>query len=143
MKRSTRFIAVASVIAVAGLAFAGCAHHWSPEKRADYMAKKIASKLDLNDEQKAKLYAIKDEAVAKFKEERAGHKAMRAEAIALVKKDKVERAEVEKLFSEREEHMKRLRPFIIDKIIEFHAILTPEQRAKAAELMEEFQKKME
>jgi periplasmic protein CpxP/Spy len=142
-------IIAAGVLSVAALGFVlqGCGHgpwgHHSPEKRAEYAVKHIASKLDLTDEQKTKLNAIKDEIVAKFKEERGKHKGTREQAVALWKQDTVNRADVEKLFAEREEHMKTMRPFIIDKLIEFHGMLTPEQRAKAAGIMEEFHKKMQ
>ncbi len=142
-------IIAAGVLSVAALGFAlqGCKHgpwgHHSPEQRAEYAVKHIASKLDLNDEQKAKLEKIKDEVVAKFKEERGKSKGMHEQALALWKQDTVNRADVEKLFAGREDHMKTMRPFIIDKLIEFHGILTPEQRAKAAGIMEEFHKKMQ
>lgn len=131
-------IAAAAVVAVAALVATGCGScRPGPEKRADWVVKKISSKLDLTKEQKAKLDAIKVEVLAKFKEERATHRKMGSEAIALVKSDKLDEAAVNRLLDTRETSMKRLRPYIVDKIVEFHAMLTPEQRAKLASLMEE------
>lgn len=47
----------------------GCSRHYrSPEKRAEFVVKKINSELDLNDSQKKELYRIKDEILSKRKE---------------------------------------------------------------------------
>jgi len=131
-------IVAAAAVAAAVLVATGCgSYRPRPEKRADWAVKKISSKLDLTKEPKAKLEGIKVEVLAKFKEERATHIKMRTEAIALVKSDKLDEAAVNRIIDTREAAMKRLRPFIVDKIVEFHDMLTPEQRAKLASLMEE------
>lgn len=130
-------LAATAVMAI-GIAATGCDRPCrpSPEKKADWMAKKIASKLDLNDAQKAKLSRIKEEVLARMKNESAGREKTGREAIALVKSDRLDAAAVNRIFDEREAAMKRLKPFIVEKIVEFHAMLTPEQRAKLADYME-------
>ncbi len=131
-------ILAAITVAVAALVATGCGScRPGPEKRADWAVKKISSKLDLTKEQRAQLDGIKVEVLAKFKEEKAAHKTIGTEAIALVKSVKLDEAAVNRLLDTREAAMKRLRPFIVDKIVEFHGMLTPEQRAKLASLMEE------
>jgi len=138
MKPLTTTLLAATAVIFIGAAVMGCGrpHHPSPEKRADWVVKKVSSKLDLNTDQKAKLNKIKEEVLAKMKEESANREKVGREALTLVKSDKVDAAAVNKLFDEREAAMKRLKPFFVEKIVEFHGMLTPEQRAKLADYME-------
>lgn len=138
MKPLTTTLLAATAVMFIGAAVMGCGrpHPPSPEKRADWIVKKVSSKLDLNADQKAKLNTIKEEVLARMKEESAGREKTGREALALVKSGKIDAASVNKLFDEREAAMKRLKPFFVEKIVEFHAMLTPEQRTTLADYME-------
>ncbi|TFH42579.1 MAG: hypothetical protein E4G96_03155 [Chrysiogenales bacterium] len=98
----------------------------------------IASKLDCNREQREKLDRIEGEIVAKIKENRSGRENGFGDVVAMVKKNRVTRDEVVLLIDRREAKMREMKPFLIDKIVEFHAILTPAQRQKIADGMLEF-----
>jgi periplasmic protein CpxP/Spy len=135
----------AVLVLFSGLFFSGCSRmhfcHQSPEKRADYFVKMITKELDLNDEQKAKLNKIKNEVLAKFKEAKAENADAHSKAIALIRQEKLDAATLDKFISEKEDKFKKIKPFVIEKIIEFHSMLTPEQRVKLAEKMEKIHKK--
>jgi periplasmic protein CpxP/Spy len=142
MKKTLKYSVAAIAAGALAIGIMGCGgwhhgRHCSPEKAAGFAVKRISSKLDLNDAQRAKLEAIKDEALVKFKEAHGDRDAAHQQAIDLVKKDRLNGADIDKLFTEREEQMKKLKPFVIEKLVEFHAMLTPAQRVKLAELMKE------
>ncbi|OHD69286.1 MAG: hypothetical protein A2W19_15930 [Spirochaetes bacterium RBG_16_49_21] len=121
---------------------AGCAKkHFlckTPEKRAEFIVKKLTRTLDLTEEQVEKLNKIKDEILAATKNIRNERKAFRNEALVLVKSEKLDRNAFNNLISRREQAWNELKPLIIDKLIEFHSMLTPEQKNKLAEKMEKF-----
>jgi Spy/CpxP family protein refolding chaperone len=142
----SKIIALSVVLGVvaSGALFLGCRHKYkSPEKRAEWIVGKIASELDLDDDQKLELDRIKDEALEKYREHREKRKAIHGRVIELVKSDTLDVDEVNRIFDEREKKMKKMRPFIIEKITEFHRILKPEQKEKLAEKLQEFKKRHE
>ncbi len=125
-----------------GALFWGCRHgHGSPEKKAEWIVGKISSELDLTDDQKLEIDRIKDEVLEKFREHRKTRKAMHERVIRLVKSDTLDVDEINRIFDEKEARHREMRPFIIEKIVEFHRILKPEQKEKLAEKLEEFGKR--
>lgn len=145
MNKTYVLVAGAVLVAFLGVFFSGCSRmhfcHPSPEKRADYFVKHITKELDLNNEQKARLNKIKDEVLAKFKEAKAEKADMHNKAVALIKQEKLDAATLDKFISEKEDKFKKIKPFMIEKIIEFHSMLTPEQKVKLVEEMEKIHKK--
>ena len=139
------------VIALGGFGLHYCGHHrdggyhghhgWhhggNPEKKAEYIVKRIKSKLDLTDAQVVKVNKIKDDILAKRKEMKSLKKGIAKEVIAQTKKDKVDQEKLNQLFASKEKKIKELRGFMVAKYAEFHAILTPKQRKELAELMED------
>lgn len=140
MLRKSLVLATVGLIAIAGLA--GCrrgAHLIrNPEKRVEWIVNHISKELDLNDAQKAKLKIMAQDIKAK-------HKAMRAENAqnfdqftAQIRKDKLDMNVINSLIDKKHETMQQIRPFALEKLTEFHAMLTPEQRNKLADKMEKF-----
>lgn len=134
-------ILMAGMVALSGALVAGC-HGCRPhcpgatiDKRADWISKRVASKLDLTDAQKVTLDKIKAEVVEKMKAHRADRDKGFDDVLALVGKDKITKDDVAKLADRREAKMKELKPFVIDKIVEFHNMLTPAQRQKVADVI--------
>lgn len=128
-------------VLVTALAFGSCRRNHcrvSPEKKVDYAAKRIASELDLTDAQKTRLDLMKAEIVAKMKEHRKDRAEQHKKIIDLVISDELDRGNLEKIADQKHAKMQELRPFVIDKIIEFHKMLTPEQRQKLAEKIDKF-----
>ncbi len=132
------------IVAVAGavlFSVTGCSrmywHKYEPEKRAACMVERISKKLDLTREQHAKLVQIKDEIMAKRGEFKPLKNALFDEIIKQTKSDKADQAEINRRIDPIEAKAKELRPFLVSKFAEFHAMLTPEQRNKLAKELEE------
>jgi protein CpxP len=138
-RKMIQFTAVAGVIA-AGIAIGGCATkrflYKSPEKRAEFIVKKLTHTLDFTKDQVEKLNKIKSEILARTKNFRNDREDLYNQAIVLIKSDKLDANALNNWISRREQIRNELKPFIIDKIIEFHDMLTPEQKNKLAEKME-------
>ena len=122
------------VALVAVTALVGC--YRTPEQRATHLVDRISDKLDLNADQKAKLNAIKEEFLAKAPAMRKAREESFDELIALMRAPKIDQDKVNTLMGKNKAQMDDLMRFISAKYIEFHDMLTPEQREKAAKEME-------
>ena len=87
-------------------------------------------KLDLTDAQEEKLFAIRDELKQLRKDARREKKARLEEAKALVMADNLDQVLVLKRFEEHQQKMLTAAPSIVEKVAEFHATLSPEQKEK-------------
>ena len=151
MTKKLVLVAVIAVLATAGIIFGAQAlrYHYrqsnfrgQPEKRAEYIVKKLTKRLDLTKEQQDKVNKIKDEILARTKNLREDRAMLRQEASTLFKEDKLTKEKVNKFIDKRKSKIDELRPFIVDKIIELHAILTPEQRGKLLLFERRFEKEL-
>ncbi len=107
----------------------------------EWVSEKLTSKLDLDEAQQTKLQSIKTELVAKHKELKPKRDAWMTEVISQIRKDTVDVKSLEKVSAEQDVRHIEMRKFFQAKMIEFHAVLKPEQREKLAELVEKFSKK--
>ncbi|WP_411821424.1 Spy/CpxP family protein refolding chaperone [Leptospira sp. 'Mane'] len=131
-------------ILIAGVSFGlltDCGKFKSFEKRVEWVANKLTSKLDLDDAQKAKLESIKAELIAKHKVNRPKHDTWITEITSQIRNEKIDTKALDKLHADREAQHLEMRKFFQTKLIEFHAVLKPEQRTKLADLITEFAKK--
>jgi periplasmic protein CpxP/Spy len=130
------------VVALAGAAFLlsgchrRCGWHRSPEERADWVARKIASELGLDAAQKAKLDTVKAALLARQSDFKAVHAGLKDLLIGQIRSASVDTAALDKGLEEREAKMKELRAFAVAEFAQFHAILTPAQREKLAAKLE-------
>jgi periplasmic protein CpxP/Spy len=134
------FIAGAGLIAMSlGACRRHCGHGFGQlkEKHLNYISKKLASKLDLDDAQKAKLETIKGELVAKLGSFKSMRKDVQQEFVNQLNADKFDDQKVNKLFETKEKEWAETRKFLTAKMSEFHAMLKPEQRKKLAALIED------
>ncbi len=97
----------------------------TPEERAGFMAGKIADDLDLDAAQRVKLESMKKEIIAKMQAMHADREARKPRILALVRSDKLDAADVNAVIAEHEAKRGQMKPFIVEKVVEFHAILTP------------------
>jgi Spy/CpxP family protein refolding chaperone len=133
-----RFIrgAVAVSLLVIVTSVIACRHHSGRgfDKFAlEAMNKRIASELDLNESQHASLEAITAEFKAKMTEIHAGSKERRIQAADLIRQDVIDRVAVDQMIAERRDKILELADLAVDRLIAFHAVLTPEQREKIAD----------
>ncbi len=130
------------ILLVMTLLVGGCSRHYrSPEKRAEFVVKKINSELDLNDSQKKELYRIKDEILSKRKELKLQGPRIPAEVLTEFRQPALDEKKINKSFELEMNKMIEMRTFMTKKAVEFHSILTPEQRNQLVDLITEFQQK--
>jgi Spy/CpxP family protein refolding chaperone len=125
----------------------GCSrwHSQPMEKKATKIADRISKKLDLTESQRAELKQIKDEIVAKIKskENVAQRKEIRTAFFEMFKGDSLTKEKLMDLYQKNEGAQKEMREFLMDKLAQFHKMLTPEQRTKFVDWMEKFAKRFE
>mgnify|MGYP003597251757 CR=1 FL=1 len=114
--------------------------HKSPEERAEWMAKKISKELDLNDAQKQVLNKIKDEIVAKHKAEKSNRDLQFAELTKLIRSETIDNKKLTELRQRHRAERETMEAMFVEKALELHKVLTPEQRNKAADLLEKHMK---
>ncbi|MDF3819938.1 Spy/CpxP family protein refolding chaperone [Leptospira sp. 96542] len=140
LKKIFRITTLVGFVFAFGLVFANCRGHHSFEKRVEWVASKLTSKLDLDESQIAKLGTIKSEIIAKHKELKPKHMNWASEIAKQVRQEKIDSKVLDKMSSEKDVRHQEMRKFFHAKLVEFHAILKPEQREKFAELIEKFSK---
>lgn len=146
MRHAKRYGLIGAIFAGA-LASAGCNHHrgWhhggNPEKHADWMADKVADKLELNDAQKAKFKEVQDAMLAARKEMREGRKELHKELITMVKGPELDQERLTAIANDRKAVFEKHLPLVVSKLAEFHKTLSAEQKAEAAEFLEKMQER--
>ncbi len=136
-----KLFAIIALFSLAGMNACRPWKHKSPEERAEWMVKRISKELDLNDTQKQALNRIKDEFIAKHKADRPQMEAQFAALSDLVRSDTIDQAKLKDLRKKHQAHRESMENFFVEKAIEFHKVLTPEQRVKAADLMQKYFRK--
>lgn len=131
------------IVAMAALSFTACRPWWhkTMQERAGYIAKKISSKLDLNDSQNQKLNAMRDEVVKKLEANEKEMIQISREFEQLVRADKMDTKKLKELKDRRAAIHTDVEAVMMDKLVEFHGILTPEQHTKAADLLKKFRER--
>lgn len=142
MKKTTLLITVA-IISILLISIYGCRHCMTAmcgpkafENRIETMAKKLSKELDLTDEQNNHLNTIKDEIIAKLSERRKHRSEMFTVIREEIQKDAIDQKRLEKLFDERKQFREDMHRFLIKKAVEFHSMLTKEQRSKLVLLID-------
>ena len=115
-------------------------HGWntSPEEHARWRGKmldRVASKLELNGEQKAKLAVAADKLHAQRTALR-GATDPRSEVRSLVAGEKFDRARAQALVAEKTAAVTTKSPEVIAALADFYDSLNPQQQAKVREFME-------
>ncbi len=129
------------------LLFGGCRMHHnsffhsSPEEKAEKIINYISDELDMNEAQRIVMNKIKEDIIEKHKELHADKGDMHNKAFELATKETLTKADLEAAFGDKADKIMEMKDFMMEKIVEFHAILTPEQKKTVAEKMEKFHDK--
>ena len=137
-KRNIVIVTLTSLFLATG--FAACRHGYHrgfDEYDMEAATNRIAARLDLNDAQKADLKSIAIEIAAKVKDMRADREARHQELADLVRQETISRDTVDRMITDKLEQMEELAAFATERLLAFHATLTPEQREKIAVHLEE------
>ncbi len=135
------------IILITGIVGLGFASGFRDKHRGDgnfrFMLEKVAKELNLNDQQQAEVNKIKDEIKAKMDENKQKRKDHMSEMEKMFRSDTFDKQKVMDMDKMRETKREEMRTFMIDEMAKFHALLTSEQRNKAADLMKEKHEKMD
>lgn len=136
-------------IAMAGLAtlatfavVAACTRPKGPEQKADWATAMLSKKLDLNEDQRGKLDAVKTEVLGIMKAHQADRAKNFEEIKQLVLSERLDPARVKALMAERQKLIDENYDRVFAKVSDFHASLKPEQKKEAVEMMEKFAEHM-
>ena len=139
MKIHCRFIILAVILIITALVFAGCKSHRSGYKHEvamDY----IAESLDLNDDQQKELEGIKTDIMAEIQKMREARQSMRATIKEELGKDQVDEAVIKGLVLEHRNQMSTIVDVAVDRLIDFHGSLLPDQKAKLIAKIEKYER---
>lgn len=137
-KRNVLIIILLSMFMVTGVV--ACKHHHSrgfDEFDLEAAVNRIASRLELDESQKADLKKITTEIAAKAKEIHADREAHHKELADMVRQETISRDTVDQMIADKLEKIQIMADFAADRLIAFHETLTPEQREKVAKHIEE------
>lgn len=132
-----RFIVPAVIIlfVIAGI----CGISYAKKKFKDgphgFMIEMLTENLNLTADQKASVEKIKKEIREKMDARRNDRAEGMQEFADEFKKGSLDKNRLKEIHQKREADKEEMESFIMDKIIEFHGILTPEQRTQAANNM--------
>jgi Spy/CpxP family protein refolding chaperone len=101
----------------------------------------IAETLDLTEPQREQLDGIKEEFMVRAAEMQAQKEAMHAEFMAELRKAEISRENLNSLIARKRANMDELINLAVDRLIEFHKALSPEQREKLVAKIEYFHEK--
>lgn len=122
-----------TALAAATMTGSACHRHQSPAERAQWMADKVAKELELDAPQKVKLAAAKDEFLAARTAAQQEHRALMETLLAQVQSDRLDQAKLARLFEQHQALQRQTMDKVLPKVAEWHASLTPEQKAEAVE----------
>lgn len=143
--KSTKFRIISSIVAVIILISAVGGAVWAKKKFRDgphgFLIGRIVEKLNLSDNQKAQVEKIRDQIRERMESKKDNRENLMDEFANEFKKDNLDKSKLAELDQKRTQSEQEMKDFMMDKLIEFHNILTPEQRLKAAETLTELKNK--
>lgn len=113
-----------------------CFNH-NPEERAEWMTERIASELELDENQKGKLITLRAEIMNAHRMLQDDRESSSDDIKTLVASEKMDKEAVRALFDRRHKKAEQLAGPVLDKLVDFHASLNAEQKQKIIEFMEE------
>ncbi|MFV2061028.1 MAG: hypothetical protein ACC653_10110, partial [Gammaproteobacteria bacterium] len=141
MKNKKRLLIPTLLFLVLGaVTLSACNHPQSPEEKAEWVMHKIATTLELRQDQIVKLNDVKDE-IMKHKKLHQTKKAEFMDGLMVeIEKPTIDRNFFINLIDQHKTNLDTLAPPIIDKIIIFHESLTVEQKTNVVKIMKKFKK---
>ncbi len=143
--KSAKVKIIVTLVAVAVFASAIGGVVWAKKKFRDgphgFMIGMIVDKLNLTETQKTQVEKIKDEIKTKMESKKGNRDDMMEELANEFTKDNLDKNKLKELDQQRIQNEQEMKDFMLDKLVEFHNLLTPEQRTKAVELMKDMKNK--
>lgn len=119
----------------------GPSKYRSPQKRVAWLKEEIADRLELDDIQKVRLDEITADLIDSGKEMNAVRASIRDTVISEFRKDEISKENLTQVFSENRAKFDDMISMFADRLVEFHQMLRPEQRAKLVAEIEKHQER--
>ena len=144
-------VMLSSIAAI--LVFAGCHHrdyyhapyggsgHHSAEKHVEWLKEEITDRLELDEDQQKKLDDIAQRILMSAKEFQTVRTSSRETFLSEFSKNEISKDNLDQIVAQNRVRMDALISVLTDGIIEFHRMLTPEQRSKLVAEMEKHKEK--
>ena len=124
------------VLVVAVALLGGCRHP-SPEKMADRAVGKLTAELELNAAQQEQLRAVKADLLGKLAQMKKARKGTHDTLMAELQKDVLDRDALKKMAETRRANMAEISDLMMDRLVDFHGTLSPEQKKKLVQLIQD------
>ena len=121
---------------ISSLLLLSACHHYSPEKRTNWMMKKFTKDLNLNDSQKEQLDVFKTEMVMKGRELRVAYKNTMEEMGLQLRSDEFDKEKLEDAVLKIKGPQDEFISLFIEKLADFHSSLTSEQKTILAKKLD-------
>ncbi|MFA5073094.1 MAG: Spy/CpxP family protein refolding chaperone [Nitrospirota bacterium] len=136
-----KLVLLFSLLTAATFLMTGC-YKKTPEQRMDDTVQQLVKKLDLNQDQTAKLEEIKAEFIARRPEMQRLREETMQKGNAMMVSPQIDLIQLNELIEKNQRHADNFIRFIGAKFVEIHDMLTPAQRQKlVAEIEDHIQKK--
>jgi len=139
MKHKTKYLILAIVLIVCASVFVGCksnGHRKGHEFALDY----ISETLDLTETQQTDLEAIKEEVMAQVDDIHASKKAMCTTLKGQLEQPQMDTMVIQELVENHRKQTNTIVDLVVERLIEFHAQLTPGQKTKLIAKLEKFER---
>lgn len=142
MKRFSRYLKfVVLPFAVVGLALSACGPRGDAAEKASWVTSRVSRELDLNDEQKSKLDALKNEVLKVRTALKEGKPTARERIVAELKAEEgPDEARLVELLRAQLRIIDQALPDLVSKYKAFHTSLSAGQRGQIREKLEKFEK---
>ena len=133
------YLAVVAIVLAVVVVVAGCRQ--DPHAgRAEKMIRYLSDELDLTQAQQDMLNQFKDEMLERREEMQSARRLHMEEFMTQVQKETMDKDRLMAMVNETKPKIDDMVSHVITSMVEFHATLTPEQRAKLVEKLERMKK---
>lgn len=129
-------------VSFAGISFAKKIHDLKKEGPIGILIDKVTEDMKLTNDQKARISALKTDIKEKMESKKPVRKEKFDKFISEFTKDNLDKASLENMFQQNQAERNEMKDYVESKIVEFHNILTPEQRKQAADKMTSLREKI-
>lgn len=133
-------IITAVLISIKGIAIAQHIHKHGGDP-VGMIIGRISEKLDLNQAQNQQLEKIRDDIRQKMDSKKQNRESDFETFANEFRNNSIDRNKLIEIAEKREKDREEMRNFMMDKLIEFHSMLTSEQRSKVIEVMKDMKDK--
>jgi len=133
-------IVVLTAIGIGGIAYAQMVKQHKDGGHIMMIVDKITDALNLTDSQKEQVKSIKAEIKVKMDSRKDIKHTGMDDFAAEFKKDNLDKTVLKEILKKQESEKEQMKDFMLDELVKFHKLLTPEQRSSAVSKMEEMKK---